>query len=352
MSIPSQRKIRELLAAGESSRLDYKGSYHLRTDENKNELAKDVCAIANFLYQASGKGYLVIGVDNNGTPIGVNHSDYQETRLQQIIGARTDPPPIFHVHHVSYSNYDLVIIEIRRIPSGPHQVKIGVKSLGFPTRRGSSTEAMDTIEVFQAMQARGRSFIRSPSEYRTLSPSTAISQIRDDIIGALVETGKSRRSIKIININTTSSFFGGKFIHIIKVINRRRWNFYITWSYRNENLDSLLWLENSFEGLARSIPQNRSIFIHLVNGSISNSYFTNRQRLSSSFVKVPIEPRITYFGLGEGATRYAWTKPMSIPKFYVSHIKSKDDIKMRLELIMKWINQQNSMFENIRSVLS
>jgi predicted HTH transcriptional regulator len=173
MSVPSQRKIRDLLRTRESSRVDYKREYHLRTSENKNELAKDICAIANFLYQASGKGYLIIGADDNGTPIGVNQANYRETRLQQIVGARTDPPPIFQVHHLSYSGTDLVIIEIRRHSSGPHQVKIGTISQGFPTRRGSSTEAMDTIEVFQAMQVRGRSYIKSPSEYRTLSPSSA-----------------------------------------------------------------------------------------------------------------------------------------------------------------------------------
>ena len=126
LSLPSQRKIKELLTSKEKSRVDYKGSYHLRSNNDKNELAKDVCTIANFLHQANGKGYLIIGADDNGVPIGVKHSDYAETRLQQIIVTRSDPPPIFHVHHASYLGFDLVIIEIRRHASGPHQVINGI----------------------------------------------------------------------------------------------------------------------------------------------------------------------------------------------------------------------------------
>jgi len=52
----SQRKVRQLHANGENSRLDYKLLYNLREDTAKSELAKDVCAIANYLYQTSGQG--------------------------------------------------------------------------------------------------------------------------------------------------------------------------------------------------------------------------------------------------------------------------------------------------------
>ena len=101
MSSISQRKIRELHSTGESSRLDYKLHYNLRDDTAKTELAKDVSAIANYLYQTSGQGHLVIGTNDRGNPVGINLSDYSETRIQQIIGSRTDPPPTFTVYHVN-----------------------------------------------------------------------------------------------------------------------------------------------------------------------------------------------------------------------------------------------------------
>jgi len=88
-----RKKIRELHSTNESSKKDFKAQYsaHLRTRKNRDEFAKDVCAIANHLYQTSGKGYLIIGTDNNRVPVGINHSDYAETRLQQILSSRSDP---------------------------------------------------------------------------------------------------------------------------------------------------------------------------------------------------------------------------------------------------------------------
>jgi len=108
----------------------------------------DVCAIANYLYQTSGQGYLIIGTANGGNPIGLNPSNYSETRIQQIISSRTDPPPTFAVHHVNYSGVDLLIIKLRRNTSGPHQLKRNSRPSGFPIRRGSTTGMMTTNEVF------------------------------------------------------------------------------------------------------------------------------------------------------------------------------------------------------------
>jgi predicted HTH transcriptional regulator len=110
----SQRKIRELLSTGENPRLDYKLLYNLRDAAAKTELAKDGSAIANYLYQTSGQGHLIIGANDNGIPVGINPSDYQEIRIQQIISNRTDPPPTFTVHHVNYSGFNLLIIKLRR----------------------------------------------------------------------------------------------------------------------------------------------------------------------------------------------------------------------------------------------
>jgi len=103
----TQSKIRELQASGEKPNLDYKLRYDLKIDDVKNELAKDASAIANFLYQTSGQGYLIIGINDDGIIVGVNPRDYKEERIQQIISGRTDPPPIFTVHQVAYSGVNL-----------------------------------------------------------------------------------------------------------------------------------------------------------------------------------------------------------------------------------------------------
>ena len=352
----SQEKIRQLHANGESSNLDYKSLYNLRNDSDKTELAKDTSAIANHLYQTSGKGYLIIGTEDNGNPVGVNHSSYSETRIQQIISSRTDPPPTFTVHHVNYSGFDLVIIELRRNPSGPHQLKRGNRPAGFPIRRGSTTGMMTTNEVFQAMQTRGRSFTRRRSEYETLIPSVRYRTIREDCRLGLVELGVRENSIVSIACtgagdNISRFHTPRNFLKIIKLINSRKWNLFFSFQADNANQRDLFGVEDSIEGLIyeHSLPRHRSIFIHIVHGSLSTSYFTRREHSFSGFVRLVIEPRITYFGTGQGTPSRNYVMNMYIPKFFVSHIKSKEDMKTRIELILNWIEQRRQMFEDIRA---
>ena len=113
-----------------------------------------------------------------------------------------------------------------------------------------------------------------------------------------------------------------------------------------------LWgVDGSISGLIdeHSLPKHRSIFIHFVHGTLSSSYFTNRIRNWSQCVRVTIEPRITYFGLGQGASDRYSSFDVYLPKFFVSHIKSKEDLKTRIELILNWIEQHQNMFEDIRT---
>jgi len=356
LSLISQSKIRELHSQGESSRLDYKLLYDLSQDSEKMELAKDVCSIANFLYQTSGYGYLVIGIeDGTKRVVGINPTDYAETRIQQIVSSRTDPPPIFSVQHVVYRSVNLVVISLRRSTSGPHQVIRNSKPVGFPIRRGSTNDMMSTNEVFQAMQVRGRNFRRQPSDYETLSPGAAYRQLLDDCINALYELGYNRRSTVRIDYPGKHRKYGGYspgrvFIKAVKTINRRRWNLFFSVEVQNATQVDLFRFDSSINGFLDENSRHRSIFIHLVGGSISSSYYTNREQFSSSHIRVTIEPRITYFGLGEGVSARVFTREI-LTKFFVSHIKSKEDIKMRIELIINWIRQHREMFDQIREVL-
>ncbi|KXH77012.1 MAG: hypothetical protein AM326_05960 [Candidatus Thorarchaeota archaeon SMTZ-45] len=350
----SQGKIRELHTRTEDSDLDWKSQYNLRSPSKKAELAKDVCAIANYLYQTSGRGYLVIGTDDNGTPISVNPSDYPETTIQQIVTSRTDPPPIFNVHHVVYTNLNLVIIDIRRSTSGPHQVVQNTRHLGFPIRRGSTTDWMSTNEVFQAMQARGRSFSRRSSEYETLSQESRYHKIIDDCVEALHGIGFGTNSVKRIEerIRYVGRYVRSRFIvKATRRINHREWIFHFLVNSDEAPLQ-VLYSVDSYNNFTRNSPPHRSIIIYIAHGSVSSSYFTRRRQFSSHYNKVGIEPKITYFGLGEGTSKVQNFESWYLPKFFVSNVKSKDDIKMRIELILKWIEQHRELFEDIRLALS
>lgn len=353
----SQRKIRELHSTNESSKKDFKAQYsaHLRTKKNRAEFAKDVCAIANHLYQTSGKGYLIIGTDNNRVPVGINHSDYNETRLQQILSSRSDPPPTFSVHPVNYLGVGLVIVELVRNPAGPHQLIKEQKGAGFPIRRGSTTHMMTTNEVFQAMQSRGRTFSRQRSEYETLNQRIRASSMRDDCQSGLTELGFAQDSIVSMDYSgygrTSFTYHPPRnFLRIIRLINSRRWQIYISFLSEGTSRWAQLSIDGPLEGFLneKSLPKHRAIFIFFIHGNFSNTYFTNRIRSFGDLIRIPINPRITYFGLGEGG--HSDRHPFSIytPKFFVSHVKSKDDMKTRIELILNWIEQNRQLFEDIR----
>lgn len=363
MSTLSQNKLRKLHAAGESSMLDYKREYNLQSDTGKNELAKDSCAIGNFLFQTSGRGFLIIGTDNASNPIGIKHSEYKEERLQQILSRRTDPPPTCIVHHVQYSGKDLTVLEFRRNWLGPHQVITHGRPAGFPIRRGSTTDMMSTNEVFQSMQSRGRSFKRQRSEYETLSPGQRYQIIRDELAEGLTELGISANAIRTMSYSGhghTSHLTHPprKFMRINKTINSRNWNIYFSIHDENASKRDLFGVDGSIGGFVeeRSLPKHRSIFIHIIHGTISSSYFSSRQKGSfplwgGPFVRVGIEPRITYFGAGVGVVGKL-DFDVYLPKFFVSNIKSKEDMKTRIEIILRWIEQHPQMFEDIRNAYS
>ena len=134
---------------------------------------------------------------------------------------------------------------------------------------------------------------------------------------------------------------------VTKVINSRRWNIYFSFEGDNAKQLDLFRFDGSSTGLIRqhSLPRHRSIFIHFIHGTVSSSYFTNRERNWSRFIRVPIEPRITYFGVGQGVIPRSFTDDIYMPKFFVSHIKSKEDIKTRIQLILTWIEQRPQLFE-------
>jgi len=173
----------------------------------------------------------------------------------------------------------------------------------------------------------------------------------------LIELGVKESSIVPISCtgvseNTFSSHTPRNFLGITKLINSRRWKFYLSFQADNATQNNLFGVEDSIAGLIyeHSLPRHRLIFIHFVHGNLSSSYFTRRGRYWSGFIRFTIEPRITYFGTGQGTPSRNYVPDMYIPKFLVSHIKSKEDMKTRIELILNWIEQHQQMFEDIRTV--
>jgi predicted HTH transcriptional regulator len=76
LETPAQNKIKELLHTRESQRLEYKSSMRWDIRQNQQNTAlEEVVAKELYCFMNSGGGDLLIGVDDDGNPIGLE-KDY------------------------------------------------------------------------------------------------------------------------------------------------------------------------------------------------------------------------------------------------------------------------------------
>jgi predicted HTH transcriptional regulator len=106
-------KVRELVERRvESARLDYKLTYLASEAENRFRLIKHVLAMAN----AAG-GYIVIGVTNEGSPVGLAAdvlAELDEAKVRaQVATASSVPIPLFVNTGIRYVGSSLAIVTVR-----------------------------------------------------------------------------------------------------------------------------------------------------------------------------------------------------------------------------------------------
>lgn len=133
--------LKRLLSKREHTKLDFKASLDLETENGKRELAKDVIAIAN---TDGGRGYLLVGVTDDRRVIGVDPDLYPEERIQQIVGYRSDPPVAIRLDRVSHGGKMVLVITIFKSLFRPHQYR---QSGAFYIRRGSTTDFARRDEI-------------------------------------------------------------------------------------------------------------------------------------------------------------------------------------------------------------
>lgn len=105
-------KVRELVERrSESAKLDYKRDYRPSEAKSKIQLVKHVLAFAN-----TAGGYIVIGVDDDGTLAGIDKdaaSRLDEATIRaQIAGYTSVPTPLFVDNKIQYQGTALAIITV------------------------------------------------------------------------------------------------------------------------------------------------------------------------------------------------------------------------------------------------
>lgn len=107
-----RRELREIILGGESSTVEFKRKF-----TSGEKIARELIAFAN----TSG-GYLLVGVDDDGTIIGVD-SEKHELALISIAAALIEPPLELTTEIVEIEWKDVIVIHVPNSPHKPHKLR-------------------------------------------------------------------------------------------------------------------------------------------------------------------------------------------------------------------------------------
>lgn len=107
----THRQLERLVAVGEGQHLEFK-----RRVPRPQRLAKEVIAFAN-----SGGGHLLLGVDDDGSIVGVRDADEELYSLQEALGNYSDPEVAVALERVAISRRrDVIVVLVKSSDRKPH----------------------------------------------------------------------------------------------------------------------------------------------------------------------------------------------------------------------------------------
>ncbi|NLO18703.1 MAG: PCI domain-containing protein [Ignavibacteria bacterium] len=109
----NSKEILEIISAGESSTVEFK-----RKISSDVKIAKEIAAFANTL-----GGWLIIGVDDNGTVIGVESEKADVDEIKKICGFFIEPTIEPKIEIIQIFRLDIIAIYIEKSAYRPHKVK-------------------------------------------------------------------------------------------------------------------------------------------------------------------------------------------------------------------------------------
>ncbi len=151
MAIIPKDKFIELLKATEVRKVDYKRDQYLLNNENlKSKFIKDILCITN---SPGDDGYIVLGVKSDkGQPrlvVGID-SHHDSSILESIVNGIIEEPIQFEYYPLSYKGNRCALIHIPVSKSRPHWPKrnLGIlKKHMFYTRRASANKEASFAEI-------------------------------------------------------------------------------------------------------------------------------------------------------------------------------------------------------------
>ncbi|MEY9968478.1 hypothetical protein ABIA33_006562 [Streptacidiphilus sp. MAP12-16] len=147
--------------AAEAEDLDYKAAHYTPDDKGREELAKDVTALANHI-----GGVLVLGMAEvacvPSKPRDVDLDDRHLRHMQQVLSSNTAPPVRYEIlrkENPRSPGQGFLLLTVPRSPYGPHAITVPPTKpsrdvLRYPRRSGSKTDWLSEATVATAYRER------------------------------------------------------------------------------------------------------------------------------------------------------------------------------------------------------
>ncbi|MBY6206366.1 MULTISPECIES: ATP-binding protein [Halomonas] len=152
----SAQELTALMADLESDRIE-----RTEATNKTDKFCQAVCAFANDLPNHRQPGYLVVGVDSNGKPVGI---DVTEQLLEKLGALRSDgniqPLPVIHVAKLSLDGGDVAVVEVLPSDLPPLRYK-GQVWIRVGPRKATASEQEERI-LTERRISKARSYDASP----------------------------------------------------------------------------------------------------------------------------------------------------------------------------------------------
>jgi predicted HTH transcriptional regulator len=188
----SLQDLKNLVKTGESLFLEFK-----RTIPSPEKIAREICAFAN-----SNGGTLIIGVDDDGSLVGVESYYEQHFLLTEATHYLLKPAIEPHVEIVPFKNREIVLVKIEEAEDKPVFVDLGDEWAGFVRVNDKSIKA--SKEMLQVLKNRtsdeGVTFEFGPNEQKLFRFLNQYERITVNEFSNLVNISYRRASRILVNL--------------------------------------------------------------------------------------------------------------------------------------------------------
>lgn len=184
--------LKHLIKTGEGLFLEFK-----RIIPNPEKIAREICAFAN-----TNGGTLLIGVDDDGSLIGIESYYEEHFQLSEAADYLCEPPIEYHVEIIPFKNREIALVKIKEAETKPVFVQTDDKKAAYLRVNDKSIRASkEMIQILRNQSSdRGVTFEFGKNEQKLFRFLNEYERITVGEFSRLVNIGTRRASRILVNL--------------------------------------------------------------------------------------------------------------------------------------------------------